>query len=110
MAASVHGVVRASVDADAIISVAIPKLRDLQQRCDPDDPIAAVLALTDEHTNRVDLLTGLRGLEPAGRGLARGDAREDLNCARPSGSQLQGSRKSLRSQASELETMACRSS
>lgn len=45
MAASVHGVVRASMDAD--------------------DPIAAVLALTDEFGNRVDLLVGLRGLEPA---------------------------------------------
>jgi predicted nucleotidyltransferase len=32
---------------------------------DPDDPIAAVLALSDAYNNRVDLLVGLRGLDPA---------------------------------------------
>jgi hypothetical protein len=77
MAASVHGVVRASMDADVIMSVAIPRLRELQRRFvdagfgtelrlgDMDDPIGAMLVLTDHHGNRVDLLVGLRGLEPA---------------------------------------------
>ncbi len=31
---------------------------------DPDDPIAGVLSLTDIYRNRVDLLVGLRGLDP----------------------------------------------
>jgi len=77
MAASVHGFVRASVDADVIMSVATLRLRDLKERFvavgftaelrfgDFDDPIAAMLVLTDQHGNRVDLLVGLRGLEPA---------------------------------------------
>jgi len=32
---------------------------------DLDDPIPALLAISDPHGNRVDLLGGLRGLEPA---------------------------------------------
>jgi hypothetical protein len=75
MAASVHGVVRASLDADALLSVTVPQLGNLQQRFksagfatelrrgDADDPIAAVLVLSDAFQNRVDLLVGLRGLE-----------------------------------------------
>jgi hypothetical protein len=35
---------------------------DLRQG-DPDDPIPALLAVTDKHGNRVDLLAGLRGLD-----------------------------------------------
>ncbi|HSC15096.1 MAG TPA: hypothetical protein VLI71_08260 [Gammaproteobacteria bacterium] len=31
---------------------------------DAADPIAAVLALTDQHSNRVDFLVGIRGLDP----------------------------------------------
>lgn len=77
MAASVHGVVRASMDADAVLALPVNRLRELEHRFrdagfqselrmgDEDDPIAAVLALTDVHNNRVDLLVGLRGLEPA---------------------------------------------
>jgi hypothetical protein len=76
MAASVHGVVRASLDAGALLSVTVPQLGNLQQRFksagfatelrrgDADDPIAAVLVLSDSFQNRVDLLVGLRGLEP----------------------------------------------
>ncbi len=75
MAASVHGAVRASVDADAVLSLAISRLRALERdfvtagfhtesrRGDPDDPIAAMLVVKDEHSNRVDLIVGLRGLE-----------------------------------------------
>ncbi len=77
MAASVHGVVRASLDADAVLALPVNRLRELERRFidagfraelrtgDEDDPIAAVLGLTDPFGNRVDLLVGLRGLEPA---------------------------------------------
>ena len=76
MAAAVHGAVRASMDADALLAVPTHELRELEQRFgaagfgtelrfgDPDDPIGAVLTLTDPFDNRVDLLVGLRGLDP----------------------------------------------
>jgi hypothetical protein len=76
MAASVHGIVRASMDADAVLSLTIQETPKLERefraagfhtelrRGDPDDPIAGVLSLTDTYGNRVDLLVGLRGLEP----------------------------------------------
>lgn len=75
MAASVHGVLRASMDADAVLSITTQELGRLEEcfkaagfatdlrRGDIDDPIGAVLALTDAFGNRVDLLVGLRGLE-----------------------------------------------
>lgn len=75
MAASVHGVLRASMDADAVLSISAQQLGQLQEhfrnagfatdlrRGDLGDPIAAVLALSDKFSNRVDLLVGLRGLE-----------------------------------------------
>lgn len=76
MAAAVHGVVRASMDADAVISLPTHRAAELERECraagfiselrhgDPDDPIGAVLALRDEFGNQVDLLLGLRGLGP----------------------------------------------
>jgi len=76
MAASVHGVVRASLDADALLSLTAQSLNSLQtkfkdhgfktvfRRGAPDDPIASVLALNDSYGNRVDLLAGIRGLDP----------------------------------------------
>jgi predicted nucleotidyltransferase len=75
MAASVHGSVRASLDADAITFMTPQAAALLERRFsaagfgatlrtgDPDDPIPALLALTDSHGNRVDLLVGLRGLD-----------------------------------------------
>lgn len=75
LAASVHGVVRASLDADVVISLSPREAGDLEagfkthgfttvlRRGDPDDPIPALLAVSDSHDNRVDLLFGLRGLE-----------------------------------------------
>lgn len=75
MAASVHGVVRASMDADAVLAVHSDELAALERRFRQDgfttalrygdalDPIGAVLALTDEHGNRVDFLVGIRGLD-----------------------------------------------
>lgn len=75
MAASFYGVVRASFDADALISAALPALGNLEKaftqagfrtelrRGDFDDPISALLALTDGFGNRVDLLVGIRGMD-----------------------------------------------
>jgi hypothetical protein len=54
IAASVHGVVRASMDADLVLS-----------KGDHDDPIPALLELSDAYNNRVDMLAGIRGLEAA---------------------------------------------
>jgi len=76
MAAAVHGVVRASLDADAVVSLQVRQAVALQHTFDaaglatefrigdPDDPIPALLAITDSYGNRVDLLIGLHGLEP----------------------------------------------
>lgn len=76
MAASVYGSIRATLDADALISVSIPKLGNLEKalkragfhtelrRGDPDDPIPALFVITDQYENRVDLLAGLRNLDP----------------------------------------------
>jgi hypothetical protein len=75
MAASVHGVVRASMDADAILAVHSDEIAALERRLREDgfntelrygeaqDPIGAVLAITDGHGNRVDFIVGLRGLD-----------------------------------------------
>lgn len=77
MAAAVHGVVRASSDADAVLLLAVQQASDLEkqlrqagfraqlERGDPMDPIQAMLSITDAFRNRVDLLVGLRGLEAA---------------------------------------------
>lgn len=76
MAGSVHGIVRASFDADAVWSLPIQQAPELERklkaagfqttlrRGDLDDPIGALLSLSDAFENRVDLLIGLRGLEP----------------------------------------------
>jgi hypothetical protein len=75
LAASVHGVVRASMDADVVLSIGVSQAAALEQalkaagftttlsRGDMDDPIAGLLRASDVHENRVDLLIGLRGLE-----------------------------------------------
>ena len=77
MAAAVHGVIRASVDADVVLSVPPADLGRFEpsfvaagfqttvRRGDANDPIAAMLSLTDGYGNRVDLIVGLRGLEAA---------------------------------------------
>jgi predicted nucleotidyltransferase len=77
MAASVHGVIRASRDADALLSIGAFALTALERsfkragfntelrRGDIHDPISAVLALSDRFANRVDLLVGIRGFDPS---------------------------------------------
>ena len=76
MAAAVHGVVRASLDADAIVALHVREAQALRQSLieegyevalrtgDVDDPIPGLLEIGDRHGNRVDLLLGLRGMDP----------------------------------------------
>jgi predicted nucleotidyltransferase len=76
LAAAVYGAIRASADADALVSLSVAKLSNLSQifrkkgftvelrRGDAEDPIPAMLVIGDKHQNRVDLLGGLRGLDP----------------------------------------------
>jgi hypothetical protein len=76
MAASIHGSIRATTDADALLSISLARLGRLEKtltqaglgtelrRGDAEDPIPALLVVTDPHQNRVDLLAGLRGLDP----------------------------------------------
>lgn len=76
LAASVYGTVRATTDADALVSVLPSKLAGLEKilrkagltvelrRGDSDDPIPALFVISDQFGNRVDLLGGLRGLDP----------------------------------------------
>lgn len=76
MAAAVHGVVRASLDADAVVALHVREAQALRQSFvdegyetvlrtgDVDDPIPALLEVNDSHGNRVDLLLGLRGMDP----------------------------------------------
>ncbi|MEP6885897.1 MAG: hypothetical protein ABJC66_14210 [Gammaproteobacteria bacterium] len=75
LAASIHGAVRASMDADILLSCGMPEAANLERafraaglqamltRGDVDDPIPGLLRLSDQYGNRVDLLLGLRGLE-----------------------------------------------
>jgi len=83
MAAAVHGSVRASLGAGALVSVTIADAKSQQGRFsteglatelrigDADDPIPALLAISDGFGNRVDLLIGLRGMDPAAFARAR---------------------------------------
>jgi hypothetical protein len=75
MAAAVHGSVRASLDADAVVRASPVEARELRDALgaagaevelrsgDPGDPIPALLQVNDAFGNRVDLLIGLRGLD-----------------------------------------------
>ena len=76
-ALSAHGVVRGSTDVDALLCTTpgrLAKLRTLFDRADfraelrrgdADDPIPAMLVLHDGYNNHVNLLGGLRGMDPA---------------------------------------------
>lgn len=75
-ALSAHAVVRASSDVDALLFVSYARLAAIStifeaagfdvtlRRGDDDDPILSMLVLSDTHGNRVELLGGLRGLDP----------------------------------------------
>jgi predicted nucleotidyltransferase len=64
------------MDADVVLSVGVPQAEGIEQklkiggfqtelaRGDFDDPIPALLKVIDQYGNRVDLLIGLKGLEP----------------------------------------------
>ena len=64
------------MDADVLLSVGVQEARNLQSafeqagfrtaaiRGDIEDPIPGLLKVSDSHGNRVDLLLGLRGIEP----------------------------------------------
>ena len=77
LAASIHGAIRASMDADAVLSLGLQEAGKLEHafkaaqfrtelaRGDFEDPIPGLLRLSDGFGNRVDLLIGLRGLEAA---------------------------------------------
>lgn len=76
MAASFYGLVRASLDADVIISIKndrelLSRLMALLKadyptvhvrRGDHEDPIGCVINIEDSFKNRVDLLIGIRGM------------------------------------------------
>ena len=76
MAAAVHGVVRASLDAHAVVLLQVREAHVLRQSLieegydatlrtgDVDDPIPGLLEIKDRHGNRVDLQLGLRGMDP----------------------------------------------
>ena len=75
-ALSVHGVVRASSDADVLLFTTAEYLTTLRTLFDRagfrtelrrgglDDPIPSMLILSDGYSNHVDLLGGLRGMDP----------------------------------------------
>jgi hypothetical protein len=76
IAAAVHGAIRATTDADVLLAVAPSRLTALEKRIkaaglgteirrgDPDDPIVAMLVVSDRYENRVELLAGIRGMDP----------------------------------------------
>ncbi len=75
-ALSAHAVVRASSDVEALLCISYARLKTVSttfaaagftvtlRRGDDDDPILSMLILSDTHGNRVELLGGLRGLDP----------------------------------------------
>ena len=75
LAAAVHGAVRASMDADALLSIGVQEAKNLEvglrnagflaelTRGDFDDPIPGLLEVSDSFGNRVDLLLGLKGMD-----------------------------------------------
>lgn len=76
-AVSFYGQVRASLDADAVISIdgrekILERISEILRKSgsivssrsgDRDDPIKGVVCIEDRHHNRVDLLTGIRGMQ-----------------------------------------------
>ncbi len=79
LAAAFFGVVRASLDADAVISLGQSRmtldelLAALRgegvsatiREGDESDPLVGVIAVEDTHHNRVDIILGIRGMDAA---------------------------------------------
>jgi hypothetical protein len=75
-ALAAHGTVRGTTDVDAVLHIRPQQWAPLREaferagfaaelrRGDPDDPIPAMLLLRDDHGNQVELLGGLRGMDP----------------------------------------------
>ncbi|MGA8708275.1 MAG: hypothetical protein WB646_14960 [Steroidobacteraceae bacterium] len=75
-ALSVHGVIRATTDVDALLFTTTARLARLRtlfedagfaaqlRRGDASDPIPGMLTLSDTHDNHVELLGSLRGMDP----------------------------------------------
>jgi len=75
-ALSVHGAIRATMDVDAVISFPQMQLANLRaafedagfqtelRRGDANGPISAMFVLRDDNGNQVELLVGLRGIDP----------------------------------------------
>lgn len=75
-ALSVHGTIRGTMDVDAVVHASTRQLASLRKmferagfqtelrRGDPDDPIPAMIVLRDTYGNQVELLGGLRGMDP----------------------------------------------
>ena len=76
LAASFHGVPQGTRGADVLIWLERSGLSDLTdhlkragykvtvRRGEPDDPVSGVVVVEDAHENRVDLLAGVRGMDP----------------------------------------------
>jgi hypothetical protein len=92
IAASVHGMIRGTADADALVSTTPAGLARLAKvlrqaglvaelrRGDAEDPIRALLQVVDAHGNRVDVIAGLRGMDPGifERGITVPFSRKEL--------------------------------
>lgn len=75
-AASVYGGVRGTLDADVLVSAGVQEgvqiersfskagFQSTLERGGVDDPIPGMVRVSDAFANRVDLLLGLRGLDP----------------------------------------------
>ena len=76
-ALSMHGAIRGTTDVDALLFTTPQQLGKLRavfdragfaselRRGDPEDPILGMLILSDGNNNHVELLGGLRGMDPA---------------------------------------------
>ena len=76
LAASLHGAGRASLDADLVVSASVREGKRIDQalkdaglttelrRGDPEDAIPGLVRVSDTFGNQVDVLLGLRGLDP----------------------------------------------
>ncbi len=75
LAASFYGIVRASIDADAIVSIMTTQdashlCRSLkaaglmveQRKGDEEDPVKGIISIIDQFQNKVDLLLGIQGM------------------------------------------------